>query len=102
MKYVTPIGVPKEEGGGKMVFLVIVCIDSYLYTRKKMPTPLYGGEGVKQNLESKNGTQSNRDPWYDTLKCHTHNSRSWPGFARSNDLRMSNLIMLIGVYCLTI
>ena len=35
MKYVTPIGVPKEEGGGKMVFLVIVCIDSYLYTRKK-------------------------------------------------------------------
>jgi hypothetical protein len=43
MKYVTPIGVPKEEGGGKMVFLVIVCIDSYLYTRKKMPTPLYGG-----------------------------------------------------------
>jgi hypothetical protein len=26
-----------------MVFLVIVCIDSYLYTRKKMPTPLYGG-----------------------------------------------------------
>jgi hypothetical protein len=51
MKYVTPIGVPKEEGGGKMVFLVIVCIDSYLYTRKKMPTPLYGGEGVKQNLE---------------------------------------------------
>jgi hypothetical protein len=66
-----------------------------------MPTPLYGGEGVKQNLESKNGTQSNRDPWYDTLKCHTHN-RSWPFFARSNDLRMSNLIMLIGVYCLTI
>jgi hypothetical protein len=102
MKYVTPIGVPKEEGGGKMVFLVIVCIDSYLYTRKKMHTPLYGGEGVKKNLESKNGTQSNRDPWYDTLKCHTHNSRSWPGFARSNDLRMSNLIMLIGVYCLTI
>ena len=45
MKYVTPIGVPKEEGGGKMVFLVIVCIDSYLYTRKKMPTPLYGGGG---------------------------------------------------------
>jgi hypothetical protein len=43
MKYVTPIGVPKEEGGGKMVFLVIVCIDSYIYTRKKMPTPLYGG-----------------------------------------------------------
>jgi hypothetical protein len=85
-----------------MVFLVIVCIDSYLYTRKKMPTPLYGGVGVKKNLESKNGTQSNRDPWYDTLKCHTHNSRSWPGFARSNDLRMSNLIMLIGVYCLTI
>jgi hypothetical protein len=62
MKYVTPIGVPKEEGGGKMVFLVIVCIDSYLYTRKKMPTPLYGGVGVKQNTQSKNGTQSNRDP----------------------------------------
>jgi hypothetical protein len=53
MKYVTPIGVPKEEGGGKMVFLVIVCIDSYLYTRKKMPTPLYGGVGVKQNLNQK-------------------------------------------------
>jgi hypothetical protein len=51
MKYGTPIGVPKEEGGVKMVFLVIVCIDSYIYTRKKMPTPLYGGEGVKQNLE---------------------------------------------------
>jgi hypothetical protein len=72
MKYVTPIGVPKEEGGGKMVFLVIVCIDSYLYTRKKMPTPLYGGVGVKQNLESKNGTQSNRDPCMTHLKCHTH------------------------------
>jgi hypothetical protein len=72
MKYVTPIGVPKEEGGGKMVFLVIVCIDSYLYTRKKMHTPLYGGEGVKQNLESKNGTQSNRDPCMTHLKCHTH------------------------------
>jgi hypothetical protein len=53
MKYVTPIGVPKEEGGGKMVFLVIVCIDSYLYTRKKMPTPLYGGVGVKQNTRIK-------------------------------------------------
>jgi hypothetical protein len=35
---------------------------NYLYTRKKMHTPLYGGVGVKQNLESKNGTQSNRDP----------------------------------------
>jgi hypothetical protein len=65
-----------------------------------MPTPLYGGVGVKQNLESKNGTQSNRDPWYDTFKMSY--SQSWPGFARSNDLRMSNLIMLIGVYCLTI
>ena len=72
MKYVTPIGVPKEEGGVKMVFLVIVCIDSYIYTRKKMPTPLYGGEGVKQNLESKNGIQSNRDPCMTHLKCHTH------------------------------
>ena len=60
-----------------MVFLVIVCIDSYLYTRKKMPTPLYGGVGVKQNLESKNGTQSNRDPCMTHLKCHTRN----PGFS---------------------
>ena len=77
MKYVTPIGVPKEEGGGKMVFLVIVCIDSYIYTRKKMPTPLYGGVGVKQNLESKNGIQSNRDPCMTHLKCHTRN----PGFS---------------------
>jgi hypothetical protein len=46
MKYVTPIGVPKEEGGGKMVFLVIVCIDSYLYTRKKNAhASLWGGGG---------------------------------------------------------
>jgi hypothetical protein len=37
-----------------------------------MPTPLYGGVGVKQNLESKNGTQSNRDPCMTHLKCHTH------------------------------
>jgi hypothetical protein len=44
-----------------------------IYTQeKKMPTPLYGGEGVKQNLESKNGTQSNRDPCMTHLKCHTH------------------------------
>lgn len=45
MKYGTPIGDPIEEGGVKMVFLVIVCIDSYLYTRKKKCTPLYGGWG---------------------------------------------------------
>ena len=62
MKYVTPIGVPKEEGGVKMVFLVIVCIDSYINTRKKNAHASIWGVGVKQNLESKNGTQSNRDP----------------------------------------
>ena len=65
MKYGTPIGDPIEEGGGKMVFWVIVCIDSYLYTEKKIATPLYMGVGVKQKTQSKNGTRSNRDPKYD-------------------------------------
>jgi len=32
VKYSTPIGVPKEEGGGKMVLLVIVDVYSYIYT----------------------------------------------------------------------
>ena len=53
MKYGTPIGVPIEEGGGKMVFWVIVCIDSYLYTQKKMHTPLYGGWGSSKRLDQK-------------------------------------------------
>jgi len=48
-----------------MVFWVIVYIDSYLYTQKKIATPLYMGVGVKQNSQSKNGTRSNRDPKYD-------------------------------------
>jgi len=45
-----------------MVFWVIVCIDSYLYTQKKNARASIWGVGVKQNLESKNGTRSNRDP----------------------------------------
>ena len=44
-----------KQGGGKMVFLVIVCIDSYLYTQKKIATPLYVGVPPKQNAISKNG-----------------------------------------------
>jgi hypothetical protein len=60
-----------------MVFLVIVCIDSYLYTRKKNARASIWGVGVKQNLESKNGIQSNRDPCMTHLKCHTRN----PGFS---------------------
>ena len=67
MKYGTPIGVPIEEGGVKMVFWVIVCIDSYLYTRKKNAHASIWGVGIKQNLESKNGTQSNRDPMSSVL-----------------------------------
>ena len=62
MKYGTPIGDPIEEGGVKMVFLVIVCIDSYLYTQKKNAHASIWGVGVKQKTRSKNGTQSNRDP----------------------------------------
>ena len=45
-----------------MVFWVIVCIDSYLYTQKKNAHASIWGVGVKQKTQSKNGTQSNRDP----------------------------------------
>ena len=36
-----------------MVFWVIVCIDSYLYTEKKIATPLYGGWGSSKKLNQK-------------------------------------------------
>jgi len=36
-----------------MVFWVIVCIDSYLYTREKIATPLYGGWGSSKKLNQK-------------------------------------------------
>ena len=62
MKYGTPIGVPKEEGGVKMVFWVMVCIYSYLYTQKKNAHASIWGVGVKQKTRSKNDIGSNRDP----------------------------------------
>jgi len=43
MKYGTPIGDPIEEGGGKMVFWVIVCIDSYIYIQNNITRTLYRG-----------------------------------------------------------
>ena len=45
-----------------MVFWVIVYLDSYLYTQKKNAHASIWGVGVKQKTQSKNGTQSNRDP----------------------------------------
>jgi hypothetical protein len=45
-----------------MVFWVIVCIDSYLYTQKKNAHAPIWGVGVKQKTRSKNGTRFNRDP----------------------------------------
>ena len=45
-----------------MVFLVIVCTDSYIYTQKKKRVALYGGYPLNENEISKNGIRSNRDP----------------------------------------
>tara|TARA_R110002167_G_scaffold191735_1_gene394102 strand:+ start:122 stop:277 length:156 start_codon:yes stop_codon:yes gene_type:complete len=42
VKYSTPIGVPIERGGGKMVFGVMVCIDSYIIYLIKKIHPSYG------------------------------------------------------------
>ena len=51
-----------KQGGGKMVFLVIVCTYSYIYTQKKKRVALYGGYPLNENEISKNGIRSNRDP----------------------------------------
>jgi hypothetical protein len=45
-----------------MVFLVIVCTYSYIYTQKKKRVALYGGYPLNENAISKNGIRSNRDP----------------------------------------
>jgi hypothetical protein len=58
-----------------MVFLVIVCIDSYLYTRKKMPTPLYGGcppSPPPTIIFLALNPIETHNPCMTYLKCHTH------------------------------